>query len=393
MKIRRKLLALTLVMGILLGCFGAAAFAEEGKTHIDVAGYGTFTLTNAEGQTLYTETTSTEPMGTMPCSDLNWSVSVPAHFLFSVPKSESYVFEPQNNDIGKVDLLIQNLKEAASSETGGFSIDGIGIKKVSVTGDEVKLTGEKIKCTVTAVNRTGKNWYTLSGKGAREITFQEEGGKLTAKGIFGTYTVSEFDPATGAVTGRQKLTSSEPAPETTVYSDTVPGAWYEKAVQYAELDGLMEGVGNGKFAPKSPLTRGQLAKILHVKSWYGDPIIGDNNFTDVPKGIWYEKAVIWANESGIVNGFGDGTFRPDRPVTREQMACMLYRYADSPKTSGTLNAFTDRGKVSGYAVTALNWAVENGIITGKGNGILDPRGNVTRAEAAQMLMRYAEKIG
>lgn len=387
-KIVTGLLAFALVLCLL----PSPCHAEEVQTSITVAGYGLFTLTNAEGQTVST-TTSMELVGNMPHSDPIWTPSVPSDCMFTVSQSESYVFETANNSIGRVYLGIWNLKGTVPEGQGGFSINGIGVRKITVTGSEVKLTGEKIKFTVTASHGDKKNWNTLSGKGTKEITIKSDGKGLTATGIFGTYSASEWNPVTDATVKQQKLTSSEPVPKTTVYTDTVPGAWYEKAVQYVELDGLMEGIGNGEFAPQRPLTRAQLAEVLHAKSWYRDPIIDMNNFTDVSAGSWYESAVIWADEAGIARGFGDGTFRPDQPVTREQMACMLYRYADSPKTNGTLNAFADRGEASGYAVTALRWAAENKIISGKGYGILDPKGNVTRAEAAQMLMQYAERIG
>ena len=93
-----------------------------------------------------------------------------------------------------------------------------------------------------------------------------------------------------------------------------------------------------------------------------------------------------------MTGYGNGNFGPDDPITREQLATMLYRYTGKPETAGTLDGFTDAGKASGYAQAALKWAVENGTLTGKGDQVLDPQGKATRAEAAAMLQRFCEKV-
>lgn len=103
--------------------------------------------------------------------------------------------------------------------------------------------------------------------------------------------------------------------------------------------------------------------------------------------VWYEKGIKWAVENSI----SDGT-NPEREITREQLAVMLYRYAGSPASSGTLAGFADVGKVSSYALAALQWAVEQGIITGKADSVLDPSGFATRAEVATMLMRFCSKV-
>lgn len=118
------------------------------------------------------------------------------------------------------------------------------------------------------------------------------------------------------------------------------------------------------------------------------PATSGNPFTDVQSGAWYADAVAWATQKRIVSGYGNGQFGPNDNITREQLAVILWRYAGQPTSDTTLDSFTDIGNAGGYALTALQWAVENGIISGKGTGILDPMGNATRAEAAQMLMNY-----
>lgn len=151
----------------------------------------------------------------------------------------------------------------------------------------------------------------------------------------------------------------------------------------------MEGYGNKKFGPDDSLTRAQFAQILYNKDG-GTVAKNPSAFTDVAKGAWYYDAVAWAAESGVVEGYGDGKFGPDDPITREQLAVMFWRYMGRPKAEVTLSSFTDSGKASGYALEALRWAVDQKIVQGKGNGILDPAGNATRAEVAAMLQRFLE---
>lgn len=113
-------------------------------------------------------------------------------------------------------------------------------------------------------------------------------------------------------------------------------------------------------------------------------------FEDIPGGAWYTEAVRWAASAGIVGGYGNGLFGPDDKITREQLAVMLWRYAGSPAATSKELRFSDAHQASGWALDALRWAVENGIINGKGSGILDPAGPATRAEAAEMLKNFLE---
>ena len=118
---------------------------------------------------------------------------------------------------------------------------------------------------------------------------------------------------------------------------------------------------------------------------------GTAGFTDVPSDAWYAGAVNWSAARGIVTGYSTGAFGPEDAVTREQLAAMLYRYADVPEAGGTLDAFADADTVSSYAVDAMRWAAANGIVNGS-HGRLNPHGNATRAQVAAMLMRFCEKM-
>lgn len=172
------------------------------------------------------------------------------------------------------------------------------------------------------------------------------------------------------------------------FIDLDTSMWYHDAVDYVLDKGIMDGFANGRFNPDDTLTRAQLAQILYNAQ--GKPYVGTPcPFADA-SGTWYADAVRWACARGIVNGYGNGTFGGNDPITREQLAVMLWRYAGSPATASIGVYFNDAGEVSGYALDAVRWAVKNGILNGDGLGQLDPKGMATRAQAAQMLKNFME---
>lgn len=180
------------------------------------------------------------------------------------------------------------------------------------------------------------------------------------------------------------------------FSDLDAKAWYHEGVDYALTNGLMNGVGGGKFEPDGQLTRAQLVTVLYRAA--GEPDTGKqvNPFTDVADDTWYTKAVIWAANNGIVNGVAKNTFAPDDSIPREQIAAMLYRYAGAEAAKeDKLSAFPDAAKVSDWAKEALNWAVASGLINGvadaNGTANLEPQATATRAQIATILMRWLEK--
>ena len=166
-------------------------------------------------------------------------------------------------------------------------------------------------------------------------------------------------------------------PEVPTFTDVKPTDWYSEAVAYTVEAGLMNGTGSGKFSPQATTTRGMLMTVL-----------ARMDGVDTTGGAdWYTKGMEWAKREGV----SDGT-NPELPITREQLAAMLYRYAGSPAVgSYTLN-FRDADKVSDWALDAMRWAVKNGVVSGKGNQTLDPTGYATRAEVAQMLYNFSKVI-
>ena len=178
----------------------------------------------------------------------------------------------------------------------------------------------------------------------------------------------------------------------TRFDDVAKSAWYYKAVEYVAENGIMSGVSAREFAPNAGCSRAMLAQTLYAMS--GKPTVKvEGTFADVAANAWYADAVNWAAEKGYVSGVGDGKFAPDASITREQMALILYRYAGSPDASGmVLREFADGDSVSAYAVDAIRWAVHEGLISGMENNTLAPQGTATRAQVAQILMNFHQKL-
>ena len=170
--------------------------------------------------------------------------------------------------------------------------------------------------------------------------------------------------------------------------------WFYESVKYVYENELMSGVGFNEFDPGSSLTRGMLVTILY--RFEGSPSSMTYGFSDVPRTEWYTKSVDWAASTGIVNGVGNNRFAPDEPVTREQITVIFYNYSKYKKMDLTakndLSSFADSEKISSWATTAFEWAVSSGLISGKDNSMLDPSGKATRAETSAIIKRYAEKM-
>lgn len=174
------------------------------------------------------------------------------------------------------------------------------------------------------------------------------------------------------------------------FTDTAKGAWYQGAVEYVYRNGIMTGTSATTFEPNASLSRAMVAQILY--NLEGQPAVTEETtFTDSGT-HWAVDAITWAQETGVVNGYEDNTFRPNRAVTREELAQMLYNYAKVKgydlTTSGDLTAFPDGSKVSSWAKEAMAWANGNKLINGFEDDTLRPGGDSTRAQAASILMNF-----
>lgn len=183
-----------------------------------------------------------------------------------------------------------------------------------------------------------------------------------------------------------------------IFTDVPTDIWYTDAVQFVYDHGIMSGKGNGFFDPAGNITRAEFAMTLY--SMEDKPEVSyKNTFSDVPDEKWFTNAVLWASQSNIASGYGNGRYGVSDMITREQLALMMYKYATAvcgyePEIdSGALEKYNDRSKVSSWAVTAMEWAVTNGIISGTGDGRLNPQGNALRCECAQILKSFYKNFG
>ena len=181
------------------------------------------------------------------------------------------------------------------------------------------------------------------------------------------------------------------------YTDLDLSAWYHDGIHFCVENDLMNGVGDDQFDPDGTATRSMIVTILWRLA--GSPVVNyAMNFEDVPQDQWYSEAVRWAAAEGIVNGYGGGKFGTNDPISREQLATILYRY-EQYRGGGFTGAwmirmdYVDLAEVSDWAYEAMCWMSMNGIVNGKPGKILDPKGTATRAEAAAMLQRYCEVSG
>lgn len=217
---------------------------------------------------------------------------------------------------------------------------------------------------------------TLTAQGARKYLFTMPGRAVTVRAV--------FVPLSG---GQTPCDGGAGCPSRGFADLGGPGTWYHEAVDYVLERGLMGGYGDGLFRPDNRLTRAQFAQILYNQA--GRPAVtGEVPFTDVAPDAWCAPAVAWAAERGITGGYGGGLFGPDEPITREQLAVMLWRWAGSPAAPGGDPGFTDAEQIAAHAREAVRWAAQAGVMNGKTGGALDPKAPATRAQAASTLKNY-----
>ncbi len=244
-------------------------------------------------------------------------------------------------------------------------------------------SGSRVQLTVTPESGYELSSLSVTDAGGSKLSLTPERG--------GVYSFRMPDSAV-TVSAQFVLQGTAPAADSLPFSDVSESDWYFSAVKYVYSNGMMNGTDAAAFSPALTTSRAMIVTILHRLE--DDPAAASSSFTDVQAGAWYTGAVGWASANGVVGGFGDGRFGPDEAITREQLAVILYRYANlkglNVSASDTLSGFNDSASVSSYAHDAVCWAVGSGLISGKGDGILDPGGSATRAEAAAILMRFCQ---
>lgn len=266
------------------------------------------------------------------------------------------------------------------------------------------------KVTTSAVNNGGVNASPSSAEKGAAITITlspDKGYKLdkltvtdgsgkTVSTVKKSDTVYTFTmPASAVKVGVSYVKATE-TPSETKFNDVSANDWFASAVDYVTGKGMMNGTADNTFSPKANTTRGMVVTVLYRLE--NQPSTSAASFTDVASGAYYANAVAWANANGIVSGYGSGKFGPNDKVTREQLAAILYRYAQYKKYDVSVGedtnilSYDDAQSISSYAIPAIQWACGAGVVTGKSGSKLDSKGNATRAEVAAMLMRFCENV-
>ncbi len=266
------------------------------------------------------------------------------------------------------------------------------------------------KVTTSAVNNGGVNASPSNAEKGATITITlspDKGYKLdkltvtdgsgkTVSTVKKSDTVYTFTmPASAVKVGVSYVKATE-TPSETKFNDVSANDWFASAVDYVTGKGMMNGTADNTFSPKANTTRGMVVTVLYRLE--NQPSTSAASFTDVASGAYYANAVAWANANGIVSGYGSGKFGPNDKVTREQLAAILYRYAQYKKYDVSVGedtnilSYNDAQSISSYAIPAIQWACGAGVVTGKSGSKLDPKGNATRAEVAAMLMRFCENV-
>lgn len=244
---------------------------------------------------------------------------------------------------------------------------------------------------VTKPGYTFLGWFTAytGGVQVKQIEATETGDKT----FYARWQKTVLPPP--PVTPGTPVTPARPAaPVGLPFADVSGSDWFYNDVRYVYEKGIMDGTGADRFSPNAPLTRAMIVTILYRMA--GSPSVsGSSDFTDVAAGKWFAKAVAWAAANGIVNGYGSGLFGPNDPVTREQLAAILYRYAvyggmTAVTLEENLGSFADTAQLSAYAIQAMNWAVGQGLINGSGSNLV-PKAQATRAQVAAIIHRYLER--
>lgn len=314
--------------------------------------------------------------------------------------------------------------ELGISDASNYEENGGLLSKVSGTVKSVVKEGEAISSVILTDGTNDfrllfNNYIGYSDESSADITtFVKEGAEISAVGVIymdpegvclRIRDLSEVelvtvdkpeepdDPDWPIQPGKPSKPSDEDKPEEPdePFIDVDENDWFYDAVVYVYNEGMMDGISATQFAPNSNLTRGMVVTMLYRLE--GEPrVTGSSGFDDVASGAWYADAVTWAAENGIVNGVSDTEFAPNVNITREQLAAILYRYAEynDYDVSGRddLSEFTDRSSISSYALDAMRWAVDEGLITGITNTTIEPQGTATRAQAATMFMRFMSTV-
>ena len=319
---------------------------------------------------------------------------------------------PGQGDSKTVTLDLNAENSTNGKLTIGYDTDVLTLTAVEPTDAALNsfVTAEDGTVTFAYANKTAVNGKlatltfsydasTAPKTTVATVTTLEEGGsqKEIAQNVTLTLKDEVVVPV-GPSEPSKPSTPTEPEKPEFPFKDVTTDHPFYEDIKYVYEKGLMQGVSEDIFQSATTTTRGMIATILYRME--GEPAVKNaSSFRDVADGMYYTKAVAWAAANGIVNGYADGTFQPDQTISREQMAAILYRYAQykgcdvSVGEDTNILSYTDAAQVASYAVPAFQWAVGAGIINGTTATTLSPKGSATRGQVAAILHRYCEWIG
>lgn len=291
----------------------------------------------------------------------------------------SFTEAPKSNDAGVRSITVAGVKAKTSVNNEYTVTVPYG---TNITASSFVIITNHARATVGALTHIKNVWY---------FTVTAEDGVTTASYTVTVATAALPTPIKPAVDNTKPASDSKPK---LPFTDVSTSDWFYSDVMFVYENGLFSGTDSRSFSPNASMTRAMLVTVLYRLE--GEPAgTGSSSFSDVRSGSYYEKAVAWAAANGIVTGTGSTSFSPDAKVTREQLAAILYRYAQYKKldtdAGAKLDSFSDAGNVSGYASEALSWAVSEGLINGA-SGRLMPKGDATRAQVAAILHRFVENV-
>ena len=291
----------------------------------------------------------------------------------------SFTEAPKSNDAGVRSITVAGVKAKTSVNNEYTVTVPYG---TNITASSFVIITNHARATVGALTHIKNVWY---------FTVTAEDGVTTASYTVTVTTAALPTPIKPAVDNTKPASDSKPK---LPFTDVSTSDWFYSDVMFVYENGLFSGTDSRSFSPNASMTRAMLVTVLYRLE--GEPAgTGSSSFSDVSSGSYYEKAVAWAAANGIVTGTGSTSFSPDAKVTREQLAAILYRYAQYKKldtdAGAKLDSFSDAGNVSGYASEALSWAVSEGLINGA-SGRLMPKGDATRAQVAAILHRFVENV-
>ena len=358
---------------------GVEATAGENNTYTVTLPYGTDVTA---GSFVIVTSDSGATVGALTNEGNVWTFTVTAEdgvTSKTYTVTVSFTEAPKSNDANVSSVTVAGFKAVAGANNS-YTVT-VPYGTVVKTGSFVIVTRHP-RATVSALTNTRNIW---------SFTVTAEDGVTTAVYTVTVNTAALPEPITPGVDNKKPASK----PEVKLpFTDVSTSDWFYDDVAFVYENGLFSGTDSRSFSPNASMTRAMLVTVLYRLE--GEPTVtGRSSFTDVRSGAYYEKAVIWAAANGIVTGTDSTSFSPDAKVTREQLAAILYRYAQYRKldtdASAKLNSFTDADSVSAYASEALGWAVSESLINGA-SGKLMPKGDATRAQVAAILHRFVKNV-